>query len=70
MDQRLISKLPKLHHLNLSQNQLETIDDETLKINVELKLLDLSDNYIRNLTELTFSGLRDLEVTIYYHCYF
>lgn len=55
--------MPRLHHLNLSLNLLEVLKDETFAKNEELEVLDISDNYIQNLTNLTFKGLEVLEVS-------
>lgn len=55
--------MPRLHHLNLSDNLLDHLSDDTFAKNEELELLDLSDNYLGNLTENTFKGLEVLKVS-------
>lgn len=61
-DPNLISNMPRLHHLNLSDNLLDRLTDDTFAKNEELELLDLSDNYLGNFTENTFKGLEVLKV--------
>lgn len=62
-DPNLISNMPRLHQLNLSDNLLDHLSDDTFAKNEELELLDLSDNYLGNLTENTFKGLEVLKVS-------
>lgn len=54
--------MPRLHHLNLSHNFLESFNDDTFTKNEELLSLDLSYNKFVEFNELTFKGLEVLEV--------
>lgn len=54
--------MPRLHHLNLSHNNLEAFDNETFNKNEELLSLDISHNLFSEFDEFTFKGLEVLEV--------
>lgn len=54
--------MPRLHHLNLSQNFLIEILNKTFEKNEELSLLDISYNKVDSFNEFTFKGLEVLEV--------
>lgn len=67
IDGELFSNLPRLHHLNLSHNQLETFTDDTFGKSEELLSLDISFNSFHEFGEFTFKGLEVLEVWTQIH---
>jgi Leucine-rich repeat (LRR) protein len=54
-----LTHLKRLDNLNLSNNQIEIIKDETFRYH-SLSYLDLSCNRIRNLSEKMFNGLSSI----------
>lgn len=59
---KLISNMPRLHHLNVSHNLLTELLDETFSKSEELISLDISYNRLESFNEFTFRGLEVLEV--------
>ena len=48
--------------MNLSHNQIESLEDDTFIKNLELKTLDISYNLLEELGDDTLDGLEVLEV--------